>query len=301
MSSPQNIPPLGEDPISSAAQPPPQPPPAAPPPPLPPDNPIEDDIEEGFVNVGQAALWLPQSGVDRHGLTVNREAPVNRHRHWSASGEVPPRIPNHSRFDNWPPATRFNSAALASQPPHPAAPTQSEASGSSPSPPAVASPNTHHNSEHFQDILLQSSPPQGFLDLTYVHDEILSDDHSEDAGGQVGGENDVGDTDARLLHSGENDVVGTDALLLHQHDDAGNLPVAEDLYISHIITPPIYQGGAMSQDDNNPRTLAGKEVLNLDPDAKASIDIAVANNVIPNPRPWFFPQHSAFFPDKSVL
>ena len=118
------------------------------------------------VNVGQAALWLPQSGVDRHGSTVNREAPVNRYRHWSASGEVPPRIPNHSRFDNWPPATRFNSAALASQPPHPAAPTQSEASGSSPSPPAAASPNTHHNSEHFQDILLQSSPPQGFLDLT---------------------------------------------------------------------------------------------------------------------------------------
>ena len=57
----------------------------------------------------------------------------------------------------------------------------------------------------------------------------------------------------------------------------------------------------MSQDDNNPRTLASKEVLNLDPDAKASIDIAVANNVNPNPRPWFFPQHSAFFPDKSVL
>ena len=116
MSSPQPTPPLG-DPISSAAQPPPQPPPAAPPPPLPPDDPIEDDIE-GFVNVGQAALWLPQSGVDRHGLTVNREAPVNRHRHWSASGEVPPRIPNHSRFDNWPPATRFNNAALVSQPPH---------------------------------------------------------------------------------------------------------------------------------------------------------------------------------------
>ena len=46
---------------------------------------------------------------------------------------------------------------------------------------------------------------------------------------------------------------------------------------------------------------ASKETLNLDPDAKASIDIAVANNVNPNPRPWFFPQHSAFFPDKAVL
>ena len=57
----------------------------------------------------------------------------------------------------------------------------------------------------------------------------------------------------------------------------------------------------MSQDENNPRALAAKEVLNLDVDAKASIDIAVANDVIPNPPPWFFPQHVSFFPDKSLL
>ena len=55
----------------------------------------------------------------------------------------------------------------------------------------------------------------------------------------------------------------------------------------------------MSQD--NPRTLATKESLNLDPDVKAAIDISVTNNIAPNPRPWFYDNHSAFFPDKAVL
>ena len=177
MSSPPNVPPLGEDQISAAAQHPPQLPPPAPPPPLPPDNLMEADIEGGFVNVAPAALWLPQTGVDRHGSTIDRGAPVNRHRHWSASAEIPPRIPNHSRFDNWPPAARFSSAALAPQPPGPAAPAQPEpsASGSSHSSPTPASPHTHHHSD-----LLQSSPVQGLFDLTYVNDEILSDDNSDD-------------------------------------------------------------------------------------------------------------------------
>merc|ERR1712052_65281 len=114
---------------------------------------MEADIEGGFVNVAPATLWLPQTGVDRQG--IDRGTPTSRHRHWSASAEIPPRIPSHSRFDNWPPATRFSSAALVPQRPGPAAPEQTEpsASGSTHSSPTPASPHTHHHSD-----LLQSSP-----------------------------------------------------------------------------------------------------------------------------------------------
>ena len=288
MSSPRDaVTPPGQDQISAADEPNPQLPPPAPPP-VPPDHFTEADIEGDFVNVAPANLWLPQNGVDRQG--IDRGTPTSRHRHWSASAEIPPVAPSHSRFDNWPPATRFSSAALAPQRPGTASPAQTEPSApaSTRSSPPPVSPHTHQHSD-----LLQSSPVQGLFDLTYVNDEILNDDNGDDDDGQVGGDNLVADN---LVA----DNVVTDNLVA-DNLAADNL-VAGNLYFSQIITPPTHQGGGtMSQDENNPRALAAKEVLNLDVDAKASIDIAVANDVIPNPPPWFFPQHVSFFPDKSLL
>ena len=160
MSSPRDaVTPPGQDQISAADEPNPQLPPPAPPP-VPPDHFTEADIEGDFVNVAPANLWLPQNGVDRQG--IDRGTPTSRHRHWSASAEIPPVAPSHSRFDNWPPATRFSSAALAPQRPGTESPAQTEPSApaSTRSSPPPVSPHTHQHSD-----LLQSSPVQGLFDL----------------------------------------------------------------------------------------------------------------------------------------
>ena len=293
---------MSSPPPSHTPTPPPEipPPPAAPPhppsaPPLPPpDAHIEDNhTEDDFVNIA----WLPQSGVHPHGPAADRGGPLQRHRHWSVTGEVPPPIPNHPRFNNWPttqtkPRDIASTDAALSQP----LPPEVLASGSVA---AAVSPVPHHNTDHNPDLLLQSSPPSGAVHLLDVHDVILSDgnEDSDDVGYGNGDDND-GNEDGDDVGDGNGDDGG-DARLLDEHDGDVHPLMVEDMYDPPTITSTTFQGGTMSQD--NPRTLATKESLNLDPDVKAAIDISVTNNIAPNPRPWFYDNHSAFFPDKAVL